>query len=180
VFDEHAVEDAHHTEPQDTGDPRKHGRSVVTDPTLKVQIHEQMTAALKSGDKIAVGALRMLWAAIAFKEKEVLHELSDDEVREVAGKEVKKRTESIDAFRGAGRTELVEKETAERDVIAPFAPDTLPEEGLDALVEEAIAATGATSMKEMGKVMGMVMGKTKGFQVDGTAVQAKVRAKLAD
>jgi len=152
----------------------------VTDPTLKTQIHEQMTQAMKAGDKMAVGALRMLWAAITFKEKEVLHDLTDDEVREVAGKEVKKRSESIEAFDGAGRTELVAKETAERDIIAPFAPDTLPDERLDALVDEAIAATGATSLKEMGKVMGMVMGKTKGFQVDGNVVQAKVRAKLGD
>ena len=152
----------------------------MTDPTLKTQIHEQMTQAMKAGDKVRVGSLRMLWAAIIFKEKEVLHELSDDEVREVAGKEVKKRSESIEAFEGAGRTELAAKETAERDVIAPFAPDTLPDERLDDLVDEAIAATGATSMKEMGKVMGMVMGKTKGFQVDGNVVQAKVRAKLSD
>ncbi|MEA2557272.1 MAG: uncharacterized protein QOG88_810 [Actinomycetota bacterium] len=152
----------------------------MTDPTLKSQIHEQMTKAMKSGDKVSVGALRMLWAAITFKEKEVLHELSDEEVREVAGKEVKKRSESIEAFEGAGRTELAEKESAERAVISPFAPDTLPDERLDALVDEAITATGATSTKEMGKVMGMVMGKTKGFQVDGNAVQAKVRAKLGD
>ncbi|MEP7060123.1 MAG: GatB/YqeY domain-containing protein [Actinomycetota bacterium] len=152
----------------------------MTDPTLKAQVHQEMTDAMRAGDKTAVGALRMLWAAITLREKEILHELSDDEVREVAGKEVKKRTESIEAFQGAGRTELAEKETNERAVITPFAPDTFPEERLDALVEEAIAATGATSMKEMGKVMGMVMGKTKGFQVDGTAVQAKVRAKLGD
>ncbi len=152
----------------------------MTDPTLKTQIREQMTTAMKAGDKLTVGSLRMLTAAIQFKEKEVLHELSDDEVREVAGKEVKKRGESIEAFEGAGRTELAVKEKAERDVIIPFAPDTLPDEKLDALVEEAIAATGATSMKEMGKVMGMVMGKTKGFQVDGTVVQGKVRAKLGD
>ena len=152
----------------------------MTDPTLKVQIHERMTQALKAGDKVALGSLRMLWAAITFKEKEVLHELSDDEVREVAGKEVKKRSESIAAVDSAGRTELSAKETAERDVIAPFAPDTLPDERLDALVDEAIAATGALSVKELGKVMGMVMGKAKGFQVDGNVVQAKVRAKLGD
>lgn len=152
----------------------------MTDPTLKSEIHEQMTTAMKAGDKVAVGALRMLSAAITIKEKEVLHELTDDEVREVAGKEVKKRTESIEAFEGAGRTELATKEKTERDVITPFAPDTLPDERLDALVEEAIAATGAASMKEMGKVMGMVMGKTKGFQVDGNVVQAKVRARLGD
>ena len=68
------------------------------DPTLKEQVHEQMTAALRAGDKLRLGALRMLAAAITNREKEILHELSDDEVREVAGKEIKKRSESIEAF----------------------------------------------------------------------------------
>ena len=90
------------------------------DPTLKEQVHEQMTAALRAGDKLRLGALRMLAAAITNREKEILHELSDDEVREVAGKEVKKRSESIEAFGSAGRTELAEKERAEREILQPF------------------------------------------------------------
>ena len=150
----------------------------MTDPTLKTLIHDQMTQALRDGDKLRLSALRMLSAAIQLREKEVFHELSDDEVREVAGKEVKKRTDSIEAFDAAGRTELVQKERAEREVVAAFAPEELSEEKIDALVDEAIAVTGATSMKEMGKVMGMVMGKAKGFQIDGTVVREKVSAKL--
>ena len=145
--------------------------------TLKEQIRERTTAAMKAGDKTTVGALRMLSAAITNQEKEVRHELSDDEVREVAAKEVKKRTEAADAFREAGRTELAANEEAEREVLVPFAPERLPDDAVDALVDEAIAATGATSMKEMGKVMGMVMGKAKG-QVDGGLVQEKVKARL--
>jgi uncharacterized protein YqeY len=119
----------------------------------------------------------MLAAEITNREKDVLHELSDDEVREVAGKEVKRRTESIEAFDAAGRTELADKERAEREVLRAFAPEQLSEAEVDMIVDEAIAATGATSPQEMGKVMGAVMAKAKG-KVDGAAVQQKVRDRL--
>jgi hypothetical protein len=151
----------------------------VGDRTLKAQVREQMTAALRVGDKVRLGALRMLAAAITNREKEVLHDLSDDEVREVAGKEVNKRSESIDAFESAGRTELAEKERAEREVLRPFAPEQLSDAAVDALIEEAMSTTGATSIKEMGKVMGAVMASAKG-KVDGHVVQQKVRERLSD
>ena len=144
---------------------------------LKARIREETTAAMKAGEKLRLGALRLLSAAITNREKELRHELSDDEVREVAGREVKKRAESIEAFEGAGRTELADKERAERDVIAVYAPEQLDDAAVDTLVDEAIASTGATSAKEMGKVMGAVMAKAKG-QVDGKVVQQKVRARL--
>jgi uncharacterized protein YqeY len=149
----------------------------VTDSTLKAQVHSQMTKAMKAGDKLSVAALRMLLAAITNKEKELLHELSDDEVREVAGREVKKRGESIEAFDAAGRVELADKERAERDVLAAFAPAQLSEEEVDGLIDQAISASGATSIREMGKVMGAVMAQSKG-RVDGTVVQKKVLDKL--
>ena len=145
--------------------------------SLKEQIKERTTAAMKVGDKTTVGALRMLSAAITNREKDVLHELSDDEVREIAGKEVKKRAESIEAFDAAGRTELADKERAEREVIEPYAPAQLDEAAVAALIDEAFAATGASGPQDMGKVMGYVMGKAKG-QVDGSVVQQKVRARL--
>ena len=147
------------------------------DPTLKEQVHEQMTAALRAGDKLRLGALRMLAAAITNREKEILHELSDDEVREVASKEVKKRSESIEAFGSAGRTELAEKERAEREILQPFAPEQLSDAEVDALIDEAISSTEASSMKEMGAVMGAVMASAKG-KVDGSLVQRKVRERL--
>ena len=147
------------------------------DPTLKEQVHEQMTAALRAGDKLRLGALRMLAAAITNREKEILHELSDDEVREVAGKEVKKRSESIEAFESAGRTELAEKERAEREILQPFAPEQLSDAEVDALIDEAISSTEASSTKEMGAVMGAVMASAKG-KVDGSLVQRKVRERL--
>jgi len=150
----------------------------VGDPTLKKQVHEQMTAALRAGDKVRLGALRMLSAAITNREKEVMHELDDDEVREVAAKEVKRRGESIEAFESAGRTELADKERTEREVLQPFAPEQLSDAEVDALIEQAIASTGATSMGDMGRVMGAVMASAKG-KADGSVVQAKVKERLS-
>ena len=153
----------------------------MTDPSLKTQITDEMKAAMKSGDKVRLGALRMFLAAIKTREVEgaTARELSDDEIRLVAAKEVKKRSESIEAFENAGRDELAAKERAEREVLEPYAPPQVDEAAIDALVDEAIAATGATSVKEMGTVMGAVMSRAKALgQVDGAVVQAKVRAKL--
>ena len=144
---------------------------------LKTQIRQELTAALKAGDKTRLASMRMLAAAITNREKELRHELSDDEVREVAGKEVKKRTESIEAFDAAGRTELADRERAEREILRVFAPEQLDDASVDALIDEAVADTGATSAGDMGKVMGFVMGRAKGA-VDGAVVQRKVRARL--
>jgi uncharacterized protein len=149
----------------------------VADVSLKTRLQTEMREALRSGEKVRLGALRMLSAGITNREKELRHELSDDQVREVAAREVKRRSESIEAFAKGGRQDLVDKETAERDVLAAYAPERLSEAEVDALVEEAIAETGATSMREMGKVMGAVMASAKG-RVDGNVVQAKVRDRL--
>jgi uncharacterized protein len=145
--------------------------------SLKDRIREDMTQALKAGDKVRLGALRLLSAAITNREKELRHELSDDEVREVAGKEAKKRTESIEAFDAADRPELAARERAERDVLSPFVPAQLDDAEVDAIIDEALASTGASSPQDIGKVMGVVMGRAKG-RVDGAAVQRKVRARL--
>jgi hypothetical protein len=145
--------------------------------TLKAKVQREMHEALKAGDKIRLGALRMLSASITNREKEVRHELSDDEVREVAVREVKRRTESIEAFEKGGRADLVQKETTERDVLNAYAPVPLSDAEVDALIDEALAATGASGLGDVGKVMGFVMGKAKG-KVDGTSVQARVRARL--
>jgi len=152
----------------------------MTDPTLKARIRSEMTLAMKAGDKIRLGALRMLLSSITNLEKELMvQELPDDQIREAAGKEVKKRAESIEAFDAAGRTELADKERAEREVLAVYAPAQLSDEAVAGLVDEAMAATGASSVKELGKVMGFVMGKAKG-QVDGAVVQQMVRERLGE
>jgi uncharacterized protein len=153
----------------------------MTDPSLKTRISDEMKAAMKAGDTVRVGALRMFLAAIKTKEVEgaSARELSDDEIGQVAAREVKKRAESIEAFDAAGRTELAERERAEREILLPFAPPQVDTATLGALVDEAVAATDATSVAEMGKVMGAVMAKAKALgQVDGNVVQAMVRARL--
>jgi uncharacterized protein YqeY len=145
--------------------------------TLKDRLRGEITDALRAGDKVRLSALRMLSAAVTNREKELRHELSDDELREVAGREVKKRVEAIEAFDGAGRTELADKERAERIAIEGYAPSQLDEAKVDALIDEAFAATGATGPQDLGAVMGFVMGRAKG-QVDGSAVQRKVRERF--
>ena len=144
---------------------------------LRNRLDEEIKQALKAGDKVRLGALRMLSSSATNREKELGHGLSDDELRHVAAREVKKRSESIEAFQGAGRVELVEKERAEQAALTLYAPEQLSEEEIDALIETAIDATGATSPKEMGKVMGAVMATAKG-KADGSVIQEKVKARL--
>jgi uncharacterized protein YqeY len=150
----------------------------VGEALLRTRLREETNDALRAGDKLRLGALRMLSAAITNREKEVRRELSDDEIRAVAAREVKRRTESIEAFASGGRQDLVDKETAERDVLAPYAPERLSDAEVDALVERAIVETNAASVADMGAVMRAVMAEGKG-RVDGAAVQARVRARLA-
>jgi uncharacterized protein YqeY len=145
--------------------------------SLKDRLREEITVAMKSGDKLRVTTLRLLSAAVTNREKEILHELSDDELREVATKEVKRRTEAIEAFSDAGRTELADKERAEREILAPYAPEQLSDAEVDAIVEEAFAATGASGPQDLGKVMGQIMGKVRG-RADGAAIQRKVKERL--
>jgi hypothetical protein len=145
--------------------------------TLKEQLRSEITEALRAGDKVRLSALRMLSAAVTNREKELRHELNDEELRDVAAKEVKQRTESIEAFDGAGRTELADKERVEREAIEPYAPARMDEAQVDALIDEAFAATGASGPQDLGSVMGFVMGRAKG-QVDGAVVQRKVRERL--
>jgi hypothetical protein len=132
---------------------------------------------MKSGDTLVRDTLRLLSAAIKNREIEVGHELSDDEVVDVAVKEAKRRRESIEAFEDAGRTELADKEKAELAILAPFLPEQLSDAEVDALIDGAIASTGASSLADMGKVMGLVMAEAKG-KVDGGTVQSRVKARL--
>ena len=145
--------------------------------TLKEQVQEEIKDALRGGEKVKLGALRFLMASVKNREIELRRELTDDEFREVVGREVKRRNESIEAYEDAGRDDLVKKETEERQVLQDYMPQQLSDAEVDALVAEAIEQTGATSVKELGRVMGYVMGKAKG-RVDGSVVQQKARARL--
>jgi uncharacterized protein YqeY len=149
----------------------------VSEPSLRDRVQADLTASMKARDAVRVGALRMLITALVNREKELRRPLTDEEVREVAAREVKRRTESIEAFEAGGRADLVAKEAAEREILAAYAPEQLSEAELDRLIEEAIAEVGATGPGDLGKVMGKVMGAARG-RVDGSVVQRKVRARL--
>ena len=148
-------------------------------PSLKERLAAEIRASLKAGQKVRLAALRMLSASIKNREIEVRHELTDDEVRAVAVREVKRRTEAIEAYDAAGRDDLASREREEREALRAYVPEQLADADIDALIEEAVAATGATSAGEMGKVMGFVMQRARG-RVEGALVQAKVRRRLAE
>jgi uncharacterized protein YqeY len=145
--------------------------------TFKERLAGELRASIKSGDKVRLATLRLLSASVKNREVEVLHELSDAEFQEVAVKEAKRRTEAIVAYEKAGREDLASREREELDVLASWLPEQLSDDEIDALVEEAVASTGASAPSDVGKVMGFVMGRAKG-KVDGASVQARVRSRL--
>lgn len=143
----------------------------------KARLQQEMREALKAGEKLRLGALRMLAASVKNREVELGHELSDEELVEVATREVKRRKEAAEAFDGGGRPELAEKERQEQAVLETYLPAQLSEDEVSALIEEAVAATGASGPGDLGKVMGYVMGKARG-RVEGGTVNRLVRARL--
>lgn len=147
------------------------------DPGLKSRLAAEMREALKAGEKIRLGALRLLAASVKNREVELLHELSDEEFVEVAHREVKRRREAAEAYAAAGREDRAEQEREEQRVLEAYLPAGLSADEVHALVDEAIAATGAASPGDMGRVMGFVMGRARG-RVDGREVQTMVRERL--
>ena len=146
--------------------------------TLSETVSSDITAAMKAKDAPRLSALRMLKAAIMNKSVEKGRDLEDAEVLQVVGALVKQRRDSIEQFSKAGRTDLVEKETGEIAVLDRYLPPAITPEEIDAAVTAAIAETGATSAKDMGKVMKAVMPKLAGKNADGRAVNDAVRRKL--
>ncbi|HYH27890.1 MAG TPA: GatB/YqeY domain-containing protein [Actinomycetota bacterium] len=146
--------------------------------TLKERLTQEMREALKAGEKVRLGALRMLAASVKNREVELGHDLSDDELVEVATREVKRRKEAAEAFEAGKRPELAAKEREEQGFLETYMPEQLGEEEVRALVDEALGATGASGPGDLGKVMGYVMGRAKG-KVDGTLVNALARDRLS-
>lgn len=144
---------------------------------LREKIAEDMRGAMKAREAVRVASLRMLMAAVKNAEIETRHELSDDEVLDVVTKEAKRRRESIEAFEQGGRDDLVAKESAELSVLEAYLPQRLTDEEIAALVDEAIAETGASTPKQMGDVMKALMPKIRG-RADGAQVSALVKSKL--
>ena len=145
--------------------------------TLKERITEDMKTAMRSGEKDRLAVIRLLQAAIKQREVDERITLDDTQITGVLEKMIKQRKESIVAFEKGGRADLVAKETNEIAVLQPYLPAQLSDTELDALVAEAIAATGAASIKDMGKVMGVVKAKAAG-KADMGAVGARIKAKL--
>jgi uncharacterized protein YqeY len=145
---------------------------------LNAQVGADIAAAMKARDSSRLSALRMLKAAMMNKGVEKGRDLDDAEVLQVVASLVKQRRDSIEQFAKAGRTDLVEKETGELNVLQAYLPPSATPEEIDAAVAAAIAETGASSPKDMGKVMKAVMPKLAGKNADGKAVNEAVRRTL--
>jgi uncharacterized protein YqeY len=145
---------------------------------LKERIQDEMKAAMRSGEKDRLGTIRLALAGIKQREVDERITLDDAQVISVIEKMIKQRRESITQFQAGGRDDLVAKENAELTVLAGFMPAQLSDAELDAMISEAIAATGAASIKDMGKVMGAIKSRAAG-RADMGAVGAKIKARLS-
>ena len=147
--------------------------------TLKEKIVADMTAAMKAQDAARTSTLRMMKAAIMNREKEGSGQVTDEDVTKLLRSQVKQRRDSVEQYKTAGRQDLVDKETAEIAVIESYLPQGASQAEIEQAVNEAVAETGATSMKEMGAAMKAAMAKLAGKNADGRLVSEAVKQKLA-
>jgi uncharacterized protein YqeY len=147
--------------------------------SLKDQIINDMTAAMKAQEAARTSTLRMVKAAIMNREKEGGGTVTDEDVLKLLRSQVKQRRDSVEQYQKAGRPELADKEIAEIAVIETYLPQAASEAEIEQAVSEAIAETGASSMKDMGAVMKAVMPKLAGKNADGRTVSDTVKKKLA-
>jgi uncharacterized protein YqeY len=145
---------------------------------INKKINEEMIAAAKSQDKIRLSAVRLIKAALHNKEINLMRPLKEDEVLQVLSSMIKQRKDSIEQFAKGGRQDLVEKEEAELKVIQEFMPAQMSEEEVGAIIKKTIEETGAVSIKDMGKVMKILVPKLTGM-ADGKVVGEKVKAFLS-
>lgn len=146
--------------------------------SLESRIEADFLAAYKAKEELRVSVLRMLKTALKNKKVELGKTLTDDQVLDVIAKEAKKRTEAAEQFRAAGRVEMADKESREHEMLTAYLPEPLSADEIAAMVDAAIAETGASSVKDMGKVMSAVMAQCKG-RADGKELSALVRSRLA-
>ncbi len=146
--------------------------------TLKEKVDQEMIRALKTRDKTRLSALRMLKSGLHNREIDLKRELGEAEFLQLVASMVKQRKDSIEQFEKGGRTDLVEKEMAELKVIEEFLPSQLSEADLDAAITTAIGEVGATGIRDMGKVMKVLMPKVTG-RADGKVVGDKVKTRLS-
>ncbi|HEV2269635.1 MAG TPA: GatB/YqeY domain-containing protein [Steroidobacteraceae bacterium] len=146
--------------------------------TLKERITEDMKSAMRAGEKERLGTIRLALAAIKQREVDERITLDDTQVLAVLEKMIKQRKEAITQFQAGGRADLVAKESAEVALLEGYLPARMSDAELDALIAGAIASTGATSARDMGKVMALVKSQAQG-RADMGAVGARVKEKLA-
>jgi uncharacterized protein YqeY len=145
--------------------------------SLKERITDDMKAAMRAGEKERLAVIRMITAAIKQREVDERIVLDDAQVLSVLEKMIKQRKESVVQFQAGNRQDLVDKESAEISLLQAYMPSRLSDAEVDALIADAVAATGAASIKDMGKVMGIIKAKAQG-RADMAAVGAKIKAKL--
>ena len=146
--------------------------------SLIAEIEGELTDAMRARERARTDALRLILAALRAAEKELGRALKEDEELQVLQRERKRRAEGAEAFRSAGRDEQADKEEEELEIIEEFMPEPLGEDELEQIVDDAIAETGATSLRDLGRVMADVMPQVAG-RADGSAVSQLVREKLA-
>jgi uncharacterized protein len=146
--------------------------------TLIARIEVELKDAMKERDDTRRDALRLILSSLRSAEKELQRPLSGDEELQVLQRERKRRIEAIEAYEAAGRDEQAEKEEDELEVLEEFMPEPLSDDELESIVDDAIAENGATSMRDLGRVMADVMPQVAG-RADGSAVSQLVREKLA-
>jgi uncharacterized protein len=146
--------------------------------TLSSRLQEDLTSAIRDRDELRRDTLRMVISAAYNAAKQARRDLTDDEVVQVLTREVKTRAESVEAYEAGGRPDAAEREKAEIEVIRAYLPEQLGAGALEALVREAVAESGATSPREIGKVMAVLMPRVRG-RADGKQVSALVAQELA-
>lgn len=146
--------------------------------SLEQRLTDDMKAAMKAGEKETLGVVRRVLSALKNARIEKKADLDEQDEIKVVRSIAKQHRESIDQFRAGGREDLVMKEEAELTILAAYLPPEMDDAQLDAIVDEAIAETGASSMKDMGGVIKVVMARTGG-QAEGGVVSAKVKARIA-
>ena len=145
---------------------------------LSERLREDVKQAMRAGDKARLSTLRMAMASIKQREVDERTELDDAQITTVLQKMIRQRQDSVSQFEAAGRTDLVDKERAEIEVLSAYLPRGLSEAELGEIIEAAIAATGATSARDMSKVMAEIKTRAQG-RADMSAVSAKVKARLS-
>ena len=146
--------------------------------SLIARMEDDLTLAMKERDSDRRDTLRLLLNALRTAEKDLQRALSDDEELQVLQRERKRRQEAIEAFEAAGRTEQADKEERELDVLEEFMPEPLSDDDVERIVDDVIAEVGATSLRDLGRVMADVMPQIAG-RADGSVVSQLVREKLA-